>query len=123
VTATPASGPRLTHPATPFATAIRVRPEAPIRLGAPGEPVVALRVEMPEVWDAVRIDAPLTTTVRDLKIRALAELYPDAANPDAFVMKFAGWEIRDESIPVAGVGARDGAIFLLTFRLRRPVRS
>ena len=123
MTVTPTNGLRLTHPATPFATAIRVRPEAPTRLGPPGEPVLALRVEMPEVWDAVRIDASAPTTVRELKVRALAELYPDAGSPDEFVMKFDGWEIRDEDIPVAAVGARDGAIFLLTFRLRRPVRS
>jgi uncharacterized protein (DUF2126 family) len=116
------TGFRLTHPATPFAPALRVGPQVPIQLGPPGTAQLALRVEMPEVWDAVRIDAAPTTPVRELKQQALAALYPDATTPAAFVMKLSGWRVDDEEWSVADVGARDGSIFLLTFRERRPIR-
>jgi hypothetical protein len=116
------NGARLTHPPTPFANELRVRHEPPIEVASPGEQTIALRVEVPEVWDAVRFDVAPETTVKDLKVRALEQLYPDANDPGVFLMKLDGWEIRDESISVAEAGARDGSIFLLTFRPRRPVR-
>jgi hypothetical protein len=116
------NGARLTHPPTPFATQIRVRHEAPIRLAPQGSALLTVRVEVPEVWDAVEFAVSSTTTVKDLKLRALEELYPDANDPGVFVMKFDGWEIRDESMSVAQTGVKDGSIFLLTFRPRRPVR-
>ena len=47
----------------------------------------------------------------------------DYGDANAFIMKLNGAAVRDEDTSVADAGARDGSIFLLTFRRRRPVRS
>jgi hypothetical protein len=116
------TGLRLTHPATPYATMLRVRPGAPIRVGTAQEPTIALRIEVPEVWDVVRIDAPPSASVHEIKLLALEALYPTSLPLTDFVIKRDGWEVRDEGQTLQELGARDGTIFLLTFRERRPVR-
>jgi len=106
----------------PFTSTLRSRPEA-IRLGTGSEPVITLRVQVPEVWDTIRIDAPADTPISVVKERALQALMPDEASQHAgFVMKLAGWEVLDERASLATAGARQGSIFLLTNRRRRPVR-
>jgi len=108
--------------ATPFTTQLRSRPEG-IRLGTGNEPVITLRVQIPEVWDTIRVDAPADTAVSVVKERALQALMPDeAVNHADFVMKLAGWEVLDEQVALSEAGARNGSIFLLTSRRRRPVR-
>jgi hypothetical protein len=87
-----------------------------------GEPAIAVRVQMPEAWDVVRFAVSPTTSARDLKLRALEELAPDAQAPDDFVLKLRGWEVLDESQPLTSVGVQDGSILLLTNRRKRPVR-
>lgn len=104
----------------PFVAGLRVRPEV-IRIDGPS-PIMTVRVEMPEVWDAVRIDAPVTTTVVEVKVRALETLYPGAEPHEGFVMKLRGFEVLDEFASLMEAGAIDGSIFLLTYRRRRPVR-
>jgi hypothetical protein len=106
----------------PFVATLRSQPTV-IRLATEGQPHLTLRVEMPEVWDVVRVETPPTTPVRAVKRRALEVLYPDYGDADAFVMKLNGAAVRDEDMSVVEAGARDGSIFLLTFRRRRPVRS
>lgn len=113
---------RLTHPATPFATMLRVRPGIPYRIGTAQEPTIALRIEMPEVWDVMRIDAPRNASVHEIKLLALEALYPTSLPLEDFVVKLEGWEVRDERQTMQDIGAEDGTIFLLTFRERRPVR-
>jgi hypothetical protein len=109
---------------TKFVTSLRSRPGT-IRLGDPAKPVITLRVEMPEVWDTVRIAAPSDEPVSVVKERALAELYPDSESDGDgdFVLKLNGYEILDEDASLAQTGAVDGSTLLLTFRRRRPVRS
>jgi hypothetical protein len=115
---------RLTHPSTPFPSQLRTRPGAPIRIAAGGQqPSWTLRVEMPEVWDTVRVEAPPSAHVSEIKRRALEALYPGDPVPGEFVMKHDGWLIRDEERSVAETGAGDGSIFLLTFARRRPIRD
>jgi hypothetical protein len=104
----------------PFVAGLRVRPEV-IRIDGPG-PVMTIRVEMPEVWDAIRIDAPVNATVMEVKIRALQLLYPGAGAHEEYVMKLRGFEVLDEFASLMEAGAIDGSIFLLTSRRRRPVR-
>jgi hypothetical protein len=106
----------------PFVAQLRSRPGAPIRLGAPDEAVISVRVQMPEVWDLARFEAPPSTPVHELKRLALEALYPDWERPEEFVMKLNGFEVLDESAPLGEAGARDGSTFLLTGRRRRPVR-
>jgi len=100
---------------------LRARPDT-IRLGEPGAAVIAVRVEMPEVWDAVRIEAPVSEPVVALKVRALAVLYPDADFHEAFVVKLHGCEVLDENASLGDIGAVAGSTLLVMFRRRRPVR-
>ena len=90
--------------------------------GCEGEATLKVRVQVPEVWDAVRFSAPPDEPALALKVQALELLYPDAAFHDDFVLKLHGFEVLDEGASLADVGAADGSIFLLTHRRRRPVR-
>ena len=109
----------------PFVVELRSRPGVTVlpRDGVEDAEMLHLRVEMPEVWDVARVDATPGEPVLAVKVHALAALYPKAASHEDFVIKLRGIEIFDESVSVADAGARDGSIFLLTHRRRRPVRS
>jgi hypothetical protein len=101
---------------------LRTQPEA-IRLCMAGGACTTVRVEVPEVWDAVRVEAPPIASVLVVKTHALAVLFPDGGAPDEFVMKLNGFEILDEHASLRDVGAVDGSTFLLTSRRRRPVKN
>ena len=105
----------------PAVTQLRAKPQI-IRLGASGEQVWSVRVEIPEVWDLVRIDAPPSTPVAIIKQRALDELVPDAPASDQWVLKLHGFEVLDESVSMIDAGATNGSTFLVMGRHRRPVR-
>lgn len=107
----------------PFVVQLRSRPGVTVLPGAGDGDTLHLRVEMPEVWDVARIDAAPDEPVLAVKVHALAALYPKARAHDDFVLKLRGHEIFDESATLAEAGVPDGAIFLLTHRRRRPVRS
>jgi hypothetical protein len=106
--------------ATPFVAQLRARPEA-IRLGTPGDPVITVRVQVPETWDTVRIDAPPDTPVLLLKQRALETLVPGAEQIE-WVTKLRGFEVLDETASLSAAGVVNGSTLLVTFRRRRPVR-
>jgi hypothetical protein len=105
----------------PFVAGLRARRDT-IQLGGPDEPTITIRVEMPEVWDAVRIVVPLTVKVEALKVRALEALFPQAQYHEDFVFKLNGWEVLNEHETLTDAGLIDGAILLLTHRQRRPLR-
>ena len=105
---------------TPFVAQLRSRPEV-IRLGTTGEPVITVRVQVPETWDTVRIDAPPDTSVRVVKERALETLLPGAEQA-AYVTKLRGFEVLDESASMSSAGVVTGSTLLVTSRRRRPVR-
>ena len=107
----------------PFVTGLRAR-RGTIRLAAAdvGAPSITIRVEMPEVWDVVRIVCEPTQHVLAVKVAALEALFPEAEMHEDFVLKLRGWEILDESAPLGEAGVVDGSILLLTHRRRRPVR-
>jgi hypothetical protein len=106
----------------PFVTQLRARPGV-ITVGTPeAENVFHLRVEMPEVWDVVRIDASPNEPVLAIKVHALQALAPGALFHDDYFIKLRGHEIFDETKSLQEVGAKDGSIFVLTNRNRRPVR-
>jgi hypothetical protein len=106
----------------PFVTTLRARP-GELRLGADdAAPRWTVRVQVAEVWDAVRVSAPAAEPVLAVKVAALEALLPDAAYHDDYVLKLGGVEVLDENAPLADAGARDGSIFLLTHRRRRPIR-
>jgi hypothetical protein len=104
----------------PFVAQLRSRPDI-IRLGAESEARITIRVEVPEVWDTVRLEAPPSTSVDAIRDVVLATLLPNA-DPNEYVIKLNGWEVLDESVTLSAAGAKNGSIFLCTGRRRRPVR-
>lgn len=104
-----------------FANQLRAR-RSTIRLAAESAPAITIRVEMPEVWDVVRIVTPPDEPVITIKQRALEALFPAAEYHSDFVLKLRGWEILDEGAPLTEVGVVEGTILLLTHRRKRPVR-
>jgi hypothetical protein len=106
---------------TPFVNSLRVSGE-PLRVGESTASLLDFRVEMPEVWDTIRVAAPASEPVVNVKAAALERLSPGAIAHEEYVMKLDGFEILDESASLAQVGVVDGSTFLLTGRRRRPVR-
>jgi len=102
---------------------LRSRPNL-VRLGTDGDAgdAVIVRAQVPEVWDAVRIQAPRSATILEVKRRALTELVPDEADPEAYVVKVRGFEVLDEMQTLEAAGVRDGSTLLITSRRRRPVK-
>ena len=106
----------------PFVAQLRTRGDV-IELASPDGPSITIRVEMPEVWDVVRVHASPDERALTVKRRALEALLPGAELHDEdYVLKLNGWEVLDESASLAATGAVDGSIFLVTSRRRRPVR-
>jgi hypothetical protein len=104
----------------PFVSTLRTSGST-IPVGAPGATPLTIRVEVPERWDVALISAAPTASVRDVKRAALQFVSPDD-DVDDYVIKLRGFEVLDEGVTLAAAGARDGSIFLLTHRRRRPVR-
>lgn len=109
------------NPSAPFVVQLRSRPGA-VRLDTGSGPAITVRVQVPEVWDTVRVVAPADVSVETVKQRALEALVPDAPHAVDYVTKFRGVEILDEGVSLADAGVGDGAILLVTHRRRRPVR-
>jgi hypothetical protein len=103
-----------------FVNGLRVRGAA-FPLGSGGGPVLNLRAQVLEAWDAIRIDADASASVKSLKELALRELYPDVRSEDEYVVKLNGFEILDEAAPISSTAARNGSTFLITDRRRRAV--
>ena len=106
----------------PFVAQLRTRGDT-IELASPSGPAITVRVQMPEVWDAVRVHASPDERAITVKRRALEALKPGAELRDEdYVLKLNVWEVLDESASLAATGAVDGSIFLVTYRWRRAVR-
>ena len=105
----------------PFVASLRTSQHAPTPVGTPGAEALTIRVEVPERWDVALLSAAPTTSVAQVKLAAMREVVPDDDAAD-YVIKLRGFEIYDENVSIADAGARDGSIFLLTNRRKRPVR-
>jgi hypothetical protein len=105
----------------PFVNQLRTRGDV-IELASPGGPAITVRVEMPEVWDVVRVHASPDERILLIKLRALEALAPGTLPHEEYVLKLHGWEVLDETATLAATGAVDGSIFVLTSRKRRPVK-
>jgi hypothetical protein len=103
-----------------FVNGLRTQGHA-FKLGAPSGTVLQLRAQVLEAWDAIRIDADPSASVKSLKQLALRELYPDARHEDEYVVKLNGFEVLDEDAPISSTAAKNGSTFLITDRRRRPV--
>jgi len=80
-----------------------------------------VRVMVQDAWDEVRLDLPSSTPLTEVKRRAL-EATRVIRDPAAYVLKFRGAELQDESRSLADAGVvPNGALIVLSKR-RRPVR-
>ncbi|HET7620528.1 MAG TPA: hypothetical protein VFK39_01380 [Gemmatimonadaceae bacterium] len=104
----------------PFVSTLRARPES-VLLGPQDGETIDIRVEIPEIWDVIRIVTSPGETVLAVKVAALAALDPRGDQRD-YVMKLRGFEMLDEQHTLAEAGAIQNSTFLLTHRRRRPVR-
>lgn len=94
----------------------------PIALGNDGPGAITVRVQIPELWDAVTVrcaDGTSSTALKQVVLDAFGERHHPASD---YVLKLRGFEVLDEGAPVTVAGAREGSTFLMTFRHRRPVR-
>jgi hypothetical protein len=81
---------------------------------------LSLRVMVQDIWDEIRLEAPASAGVGEVKQRALrASRIPQ--DPDEYVLKFRGAEVADATtLAEAGIVSNAGLIVLP--RRRRPVR-
>lgn len=80
-----------------------------------------LRVTVLDTWDEVPLPRRPDQTLEALKREALAaSRVPD--DPAAFVLKYRGAELRDESRTVAEAELPDNAALIVLRRRRRAVR-
>jgi hypothetical protein len=103
----------------PFVNGLRTQ-GAPLQLGSGTGSVLHLRAQVLEAWDAIRVDADPSASVKSLKHLAMQTLSPQV-NEEEYVVKLHGWEILDEDAPISATAARNGSIFLISDRRRRPV--
>ena len=94
---------------------------APLAL-ASGAGAITVRVQVAEMWDAIRVVAHPDTVISELKQRVVNEFYPGHEYLDDFVLKLRGWEMLDEGQSLTVGGMTEGSIVLLARRRRRPVR-
>lgn len=80
-----------------------------------------VRIMVQDAWDEFSFDLPATTSLDDVKRRAL-----DAArvsrDPQGYMLKFRGAELRDESRSLADAGLVPNGALIVLPRRRRPVR-
>lgn len=89
---------------------------------ASGPGAITVRVQVAEMWDAIRVTTHPDVAVTELKQRVVNEFYPGHEYLDDFVLKLRGWEMLDENQSIKAGGMVDGSIVLLAHRRRRPVR-
>lgn len=80
-----------------------------------------VRVMVEDAWDEIALDLPASTSLSDVKRRALAaaQVRGDPAN---YLLKFRGAELRDESRTLAEAGMVPNGALIVLPRRRRPVR-
>lgn len=80
-----------------------------------------VRVMVQDAWDQVSLDLPASTTVQELKQRALA-LTHQVGKPEEYQVKFRGAAVLDEERSLAEAGVVPNAALIVMPRRRRPVR-
>ena len=82
----------------------------------------AVRVMVTDVWDQVFLAVEPTTTVAELKRQALAQaLKRSNLSLDAYIVKFHGAQVLDESTTLAALGVTSNAPFIVLPARRQPV--
>ena len=95
-------GPRCGSGTRPFRGVAPSRSPASFVWAPDGEPRIGIRVEIPEVWDAVRVDTPPAVSVLTRQDRARwRRCIPTTTTPAEFVVKRNGIAVQDESVSLA----------------------
>jgi hypothetical protein len=81
-----------------------------------------VRVMVTSVWETVSVQVDDATTVGQLKHQALRAALKTTRDEQAYVVKFRGAPILDESITLRAVGAVPNAPFIVLPGRRQPVR-
>lgn len=82
-----------------------------------------VRVMVTDAWDTVELQVDDPTTVAQLKREALrAALKQPALSEQAYIVKFRGAAVLDESQTLRDIGARPNAPFIVLPARRQPVR-
>ena len=92
-----------------------------VAAGPGAGPTLPLRVTVQDVWDEVFLELPPSTSLAELKRRALA-VTRIRHDPAGYVLKFRGAELQDESLSLAEAGLVPNAPLIVLPRRRRPVR-
>jgi hypothetical protein len=74
-----------------------------------------------DAWDEVLLDLPAVTPLAEVKRQAL-QATRVTGNPDAYLLKFRGAELEDESRSLAEAGLVPNGALIVLRRRRRPVR-
>ena len=86
-------------------------------------PRFAVRVMVTPVWDQVFLPVEAGTTALQLKRDALrAALKRSGVDDRAYIVKFRGAQVLDESVTLAALGAVPNAPFIVLPARRQPVR-
>ena len=80
-----------------------------------------VRVMVQDAWDEVLLDLPAVTPLAEVKRQAL-QATRVTGNPDAYLLKFRGAELEDESRSLAEAGLVPNGALIVLRRRRRPVR-
>ncbi len=83
----------------------------------------AVRVMVTPVWDQVFLPVDPATTALQLKREALrAALKRSVVDEGAYIVKFRGAQVLDESVTLGALGAVPNAPFIVLPARRQPVR-
>lgn len=80
-----------------------------------------VRVMVHDVWDEVKLEVPASASVGEVKRLAL-ERARVVSNPDGYLVKHRGAEVRDEARTLRDEGVAPNAPLIVLARRRRPVR-
>jgi hypothetical protein len=83
--------------------------------------ILPLRVTVQDAWDEVMLELPSSTSLGEVKRQAL-EATRVTRDPNAYVLKFRGAELMDESRSIADAGLVPNGALIVLPRRRRPVR-
>ena len=81
-----------------------------------------VRVMVQPAWETVSVQVDDRTTVAQLKHQAVKAALKTARDEQAYVVKFRGAQVFDESISLGALGARPNAPFIVLPGRRQPVR-
>ncbi len=82
----------------------------------------AVRVMVTPAWEQVPVQVDDTTTAAQLKHQALKAALKTTENEQAFIVKFRGALVLDESTTMRALGAVPNAPFIVLPARRQPVR-